>query len=145
MHDCPREPKIPAAMPALASVRSASSITMLADFPPSSRTTGTSRSAATAAIALPALTPPVKEIMSMPGCRTSAAEASAAPGMTLTSPGGKPASTHSLPSSSDTMGVTSEGLRITALPAASAGAIFSAARFTGEFHGVMAAATPHGS
>jgi hypothetical protein len=41
--------------------------------------------------------------------------------------------------------VTSAGLTTTALPAASAGAIFCASLAIGEFHGVMAATTPMGS
>lgn len=41
-----------------------------------------------------------------------------------------------------TLGVTSEGLSSTALPAASAGAIFCASMVMGEFHGVIAATMP---
>lgn len=39
-------------------------------------------------------------------------------------------------------GVTAEGLRITALPAASAGATFCASMVRGEFQGVIATTTP---
>ena len=42
-------------------------------------------------------------------------------------------------------GVSSEGFRITALPAARAGAAFCASFMMGEFHGVMQATTPKGS
>ena len=48
-------------------------------------------------------------------------------------------------SASDTSGVHSAGLRTTALPAASAGAIFCASLATGEFHGAIAPTTPIGS
>ena len=46
------------------------------------------------------------------------------------------------PSSSADDGVNSDGFRITALPAASAGATFCASIVSGEFHGVIAATTP---
>ena len=42
-------------------------------------------------------------------------------------------------------GVSSDGLRITVLPAASAGATFHEAMSSGKFHGVIAATTPTGS
>jgi hypothetical protein len=48
-------------------------------------------------------------------------------------------------SSSETSGLHEAGFRITALPAASAGAIFCASLAIGEFHGVIAATTPIGS
>ena len=48
-------------------------------------------------------------------------------------------------SSGASSGESSEGLRITALPAASAGATLVASFMMGEFHGVMAATTPKGS
>ena len=41
-------------------------------------------------------------------------------------------------------GVISDGLKITPLPAASAGATFRAAIDSGKFHGVMTATTPTG-
>ena len=43
------------------------------------------------------------------------------------------------------VGVTSEGLATTVLPAASAGNSFQPRRPSGVFHGVMAATTPIGS
>jgi len=42
-------------------------------------------------------------------------------------------------------GACSAGLRTTALPNASAGAIFQLACISGKFHGEIAAATPTGS
>ncbi len=42
-------------------------------------------------------------------------------------------------------GVASAGLRITAFPAAIAGATFCISLAIGEFHGVIAATTPSGS
>lgn len=67
------------------------------------------------------------------------------PGSTDSRPGGRPASQTSRPSASATSGVHSAGLRTTAFPAASAGAIFCASLAMGEFHGVMAPTTPIGS
>ncbi len=49
------------------------------------------------------------------------------------------------PRASETRGVHSAGLRMTALPAAIAGATFCASLAIGEFHGVMAPITPIGS
>ena len=68
----PPAAKIPATAPVAARSRSASSKTMLGDFPPSSRVTGTRLRAAASAIARPAATLPVKLILSRPGCATSA-------------------------------------------------------------------------
>ena len=119
---------------------------MCGDFPPSSRATGISLLAATAAIRRPLAVPPVKDSILTPGCATRAAPASAPlPGSTSRTPGGRPASSAMRPSSSAVDGVNSDGFRITALPAASAGATFCASMVIGEFQGVMAATTPYGS
>ena len=67
------------------------------------------------------------------------------PGRMFNTPGGSPASSATRPSSSAGEGVISEGFRMTALPAASAGATFCASMVSGEFHGVIAATTPYGS
>jgi hypothetical protein len=56
----------------------------------------------------------------------------------------KPASIASSPSRAAVHGVTSDGLATTALPAASAGAIFHVNRYSGRFHGEMQATTPSG-
>ncbi|MNI86326.1 hypothetical protein D3C73_1434140 [compost metagenome] len=67
------------------------------------------------------------------------------PLITLITPGGKPTCTARWASTSDDKGVSSEGLIRTALPVARAGAMFHAARYRGEFHGMMANTTPSGS
>ena len=64
---------------------------------------------------------------------------------TLNTPFGTPASTASSASSSVEVGVTSDGLATTVLPAARAGNSFQPSRPSGVFHGVMAATTPIGS
>ena len=91
----------------------------------------------------PLAVPPVNETSFTPGCATSASPAAApVPGSTLRRPGGRPASSAMRPSASAAQGVSSEGFRMTALPAASAGATFCASLVIGEFHGVIAATTP---
>ena len=63
---------------------------------------------------------------------------------TLSTPGGKPASTASRPSSVTDAGVSSLGLMMQVLPHAIAGAIFQVAIISGKFHGLIAATTPAG-
>ena len=65
--------------------------------------------------------------------------------MTLKAPGGRPASASSSANISAVSGVTEAGFRTTALPSASAGAIFHMACSSGKFHGVIAPTTPTGS
>src|SRR5262249_13656685 len=102
--------------------------------------------AATCAIALPVLVPPVNEIIFTSGCAMIALPTlRPAPGSTLTTPLGTPASRQMRPSSSATSGVGPAGFSSTALPAASAGASFCAPLRMGEFQGVIPATTPHGS
>ena len=60
-------------------------------------------------------------------------------------PLGTPACSQIFANSNASSGVTSAGLTMTALPAASAGASFCASLAMGEFQGVMAATTPMGS
>ena len=91
----------------------------------------------------PLAVPPVNDTIFTPGCATSAAPAvGAGARQHVEQPGGSPASSATRPSSSAGDGVSSEGFRITALPAASAGATFCASIVIGEFHGVIAATTP---
>ena len=64
---------------------------------------------------------------------------------TLTTPGGKPASSASSPIRSAVSGVCSAGLSSTVQPAASAGPSFHAAISMGKFHGMICPHTPTGS
>ncbi|MCY1228106.1 hypothetical protein D3C71_1509930 [compost metagenome] len=64
---------------------------------------------------------------------------------TLNTPGGKPASSNNVASSSVEAEVNSDGLTTTVQPAAMAGAIFQLNSINGEFQGVIAATTPTGS
>ncbi len=119
---------------------------MVGDLPPSSRETGISLSAASRAIPRPTSVPPVNAIFLTSGWRTSASPTiDPLPGRTLSTPLGTPASSQMRASASEASGVTSAGFKMTALPAASAGASFCASEAMGEFHGVIAATTPSGS
>ena len=61
----------------------------------------------------------------------------------LSKPSGKPSISSAIRRVAS--GVSSEGLRITALPAARAGATFQAASKSGKFQGTMQATVPMGS
>ena len=79
-------------MPSTAWSSAASSNTMLADLPPSSRVSGTPRPASAAWMSLPTAVEPVKATLSMSGWRTSDAPAAPSPGTIDTTPGGSSAS-----------------------------------------------------
>lgn len=64
---------------------------------------------------------------------------------TLTTPGGKPASSKSSARARVEVGACSEGLTTAVHPAASAGASFHVSSSSKEFHGVFAATAPTGS
>ena len=66
------------------------------------------------------------------------------PVRTFTTPGGN-TSAQAWPSIKTPSGATSEALRTIVLPVQMAGAIFWAARETGEFQGTIAPTTPYGS
>src|SRR5438876_10669665 len=71
---------------------------MLGDFPPSSRVTRLSESAALFTMTFPTAALPVKAILSTLGCATMEAPAvSPKPFTMLTTPGGKPASSNQTP------------------------------------------------
>src|SRR5271154_1531630 len=124
--------------PSTAASQSASAKKMLGDFPPSSRVTRFSVSAALLTIILPTAALPVKAILSTPGCATRAAPAiSPTPLITLTTPGGNPASSNQFANSSAVSGVCSAGLSTHVQPAAIAGASFHAAIKSGKFHGII--------
>ncbi len=105
---------------------------MFGDFPPSSSEIFFSVSAAERMIVFPTSTLPVNAILSTPGCPARYEPIVApGPGTTLTTPGKQPASRQICPSMSAVNGVGDAGLRITALPAAIAGATFQPAMSSG--------------
>ena len=137
---------MPFAAPRTAASRSASAKMMFALLPPSSIVTFFTSFAAVRRMPLPTSVEPVNAIFATPGCSTSACPAiEPLPGMTLSTPSGRPASfAHSARSSADS-GVNSAGFRTTVLPAASAGATFHDASSSGKFHATIAPTTPSGS
>src|SRR5207244_8011336 len=101
---------------------------ILRDLPPSSSEIFFSVSAALRMIALPTSTLPVNAILSTSGCATRDAPAvGPRPVMTLTTPGGRPASPKLDASASAVRGVCSAGFRTIVQPAQIAGAIFQGA------------------
>ena len=135
---------MPLTMPSTAWSTGASSNTMFAALPPSSRVSRLPVPATARLISLPTSVDPVNATLSRPGWATSAAPVSPAPVSTFTTPGGSPACWHTSASSSAVSGVVSAGLSTQVLPAASAGASFQAAISSGKFHGMTWPATPSG-
>src|SRR6218665_3106926 len=137
-HDCPLPSKMPSATAATAASTSASANRIWGDLPPNSSATGISFLAAISPMRLPLSVPPVKDTIRTKGWATSAAPAPCpVPGRTFRIPSGSPACNAMRATASPVEGVTSDGLRMTALPAARAGAIFCASMGIGEFHGVV--------
>ena len=119
---------------------------MFGDLPPSSRPTRLIVAAAARMISRPVAVSPVKLILATSGCAASAAPIEApGPGTTLSTPGGRPASSPSSPRRSAVSGVRLAGLSTTVLPQASAGASFHVAMTIGKFHGTIRPTTPSGS
>src|ERR1700726_5229850 len=87
---------------------------------------------------------PTKPMAWMRRSVSSASTASLSPLTTLSTPGGSPASTSRAASRMGTDGSRSEGLRMKALPQASAGANFHIGIMAGKLKGGMAAGAPRG-
>ena len=131
--------------PSTARSISASSKTMLADLPPSSKWTGVRFAAAAAITCLAVLPPPVNPMRSISGEPASAAPVTAPlPFTTLIVPGGRPASSINATNFKMESGVNSEGFSTQVLPNARLEAICMLARASGAFHGANNAATPAG-
>jgi hypothetical protein len=89
---------------------------------------------------------PVKLMALMSGCsQRGAPTSSPVPTTMFSTPGGSPASSKSLHSSSAIAGVCSAGLRTTVFPATRAGPIFQAGMAQGKFQGVINPTTPMGT
>ncbi len=143
---CPVVPKAPQTAPSRASSRSASALTNIAFLPPSSRETRLPNRPQVAAIWWPTVTEPVKEMARTSGCSTSAAPASSPKPVTSPrTPLGSPASMSTSASLIATSGVSSAGLKTTALPANRAGISFQQGIAIGKFQGVMQPTTPIGT
>ena len=119
---------------------------MKGDFPPSSKLTGVSDSAAARPIRRAVCGEPVKLSRARSGCAASAAPASSPlPCTTLSTPAGRPASAATSASIEQVSGVHSGSLSTTVFPAARAGPTFQVPSISGAFQGVISAATPEGS
>ena len=93
----------------------------------------------------PVAVEPVKVTMSTIGFDVSSSPTSPCPVMTLSTPGGIPASAATSAIIMASSGVQGCGLRTTVQPTASAGATFTTLSMNGKLNGVMAATTPMGS
>ena len=128
----PQLAKAPTIAPSAAASRSASSNTTNGALPPSSMCTRLTVPAASRMTLAPVRVEPVTEISATSSWRASTPPTSGpGPGITLSTPGGRPASSARRPSMSAVSGVSSDGLSTTVLPAASAGPIFQAAMLSG--------------
>ena len=116
--------------------------TRLGALPPHSTETFASRFAAAAMITMPVSVEPVNEILSTPGCATSAAPvASPRPCSRLMTPGSSPGrSSQRCRNAAVDAGVSSDDLTTTVQPAASAAPSLRTVRSTGSFHGMISAA-----
>ena len=119
--------------------------TTVALLPPSSNWTRFTVAEADAMIRRPVAVEPVKVTMSTIGFEVSSSPTSPCPVMTLSTPGGIPASAATSAIIMASSGVQGWGLRTTVQPAASAGATFTTFSMKGKLNGVMAATTPIGS
>ena len=128
--------------PSMVLARSASSRTMAADLPPSSRLTRFSCSPQIEAMVRPAAVEPVKAILSTPGWRTRCSPTSRPAGITDTTPFGMPASSISSAMRMASSGVSGDGLMTMVEPDSSAGASFDIVTNCGTFHGTIAPTTP---
>ena len=116
------------------------------DLPPSSCATRFTPSAAALATRIPARVEPVNETMSTPGWAASAWPTSGPVPLTrLKTPAGTLAASTISAKIRALTGAVSLGFRTTVEPAAIAGATLQTIWFSGQFHGVIRAATPTGS
>ena len=144
-HTWPALPVMAAATLRAVRARSgASANTSCGLLPPSSRVTGLGPLSAQAVMmAVPVPVEPVKVTLPMRGWRHRASPVvRPSPWTTLRMPAGSPARTANSARRKMENGVSSDGLITTALPAASAGAIFQPAMLRGKFQGATAPTTP---
>ena len=119
---------------------------IFAPFPPSSRLTRLSVSAAALEMAIPARDDPVKLTISTSGCTDSCVPTPRPSPLTrLNTPAGKPASWIISANNRPESGAISEGFNTMVQPDASAGTALSTIWFMGQFQGVIKAVTPMGS
>ena len=141
---CPWCKNLPNAAALAAASILASSSTIMTLLPPNSSATSFKPLPASAPIRRPTSVEPVKEIMSGIGCITNASPISEPrPTMTLTTPGGKPASSNSSPTNNpDIIGVSDAAFTTTVFPVATAGATERIVKRNGKFQGPITPITP---
>ncbi len=130
----------------MAASRSASSKMMLGALLPNSRDSRFRLPAEAWTMPRPTSVDPVKAILFTPRCAAKVAPITEPrPVSTLTTPGGKPASSISSPRRTTASDASCAGLKTTVLPHASAGLIFCRVWMRGKFQGMMMVTTPNGS
>ena len=135
---CPWLKKMPLTMPSTAWSSGASSKTMLAALPPSSRLRRLAVPATLRWISLPTSVEPVKAILSTPSCSTSACPIAGPPAITLTTPGRQVALGDDLGQRERGQRRRLGGLEHDRVAASRApGAIFQAAISSGKFQGMI--------
>src|SRR5699024_3680286 len=146
VHRSPLNEKIPHIQASSARSKSASSKTIMGDFPPSSIEHSFNVSALFFIIVDPVTVSPVNDSNSTSGCFTSASPAvSPNPCTTLKTPLGRLALWMTLANKLAYSGDNSAGFKTTVLPVAKAGATFHVSNRNGAFHGVIKPAAPTGS
>ena len=118
---------------------------MFAALPPSSIVIFLSLPATERRMTLPTSVEPVNAILAAVGCAMIRPPVEPGPVITLTTPGGSPASWKISASLIALSGVLVAGLMTTQLPIAIAGAIFQAIISSGKFHGMTWPTTPSGA
>ena len=124
-------------MPSTAWSSGASSKTMFAALPPSSRVSRLPEPAIARWMDLPTSVEPVNATFFTSGCETTSEPVLPAPVTMLTTPGGSSACRQISANRSAVSGVVSAGFSTTVLPAARAGAIFQASIRSGKFQGMI--------
>ena len=138
--------KVPHAPTEAAAATSTSPRTISAELPPSSRCARLRCCPASAPTARPARVEPVNAMIRTAGSTTIASPTSAPPGSTCSTPAGSPASSNTRANiAPPEIAVRGSGLRITALPSASAGATARMARIVGTLNGAITPTTPAGT
>ena len=131
-------------MPSTVSSMGASSKTIFAPFPPSSRVAFLLVPAMARAIFLPTSVEPVNAILWMPGWLTIADPVDPSPVTMFTTPSGSSACWQTSANKSAVSEVVSAGFNTTVFPVARAGATFHANINNGKFQGIIWPATPCG-
>ena len=144
-HTCPLFCRPASSSWGTVAARSASSSTIPADLPPSSRVHRFTISPHTAPTRRPAAVLPVNETLSTAGWATRWRPSSASPGRMLTTPAGTPASTSTSARTKALTGASGDGLSTIGAPAARAAPSFMHVMNSGTFQGTIPTATPTGT